>query len=57
MVLLDEAGKRLKVIDNTNKPKGVYNYQLDTGEFSPGIYYVVLKTHEIDQTVQVVITH
>jgi hypothetical protein len=57
IVLLDETGKRLKIIDNTNKPKGVYNYQLDTGECSPGIYYVVLKTHEIDQTIQVVITH
>jgi len=57
IVLLDETGKRVNIIDNTNKPKGVYKYQLDTSKFSPGIYHVVLKTHEDDQAVQVVITH
>lgn len=57
IVLFDETGKRVKVIDNTNKPKGVYKYQLETENLSEGIYNIVLKTHEDDQLVKVVVTH
>jgi photosystem II stability/assembly factor-like uncharacterized protein len=57
IVLLDETGKRVKVIDNTNKAKGVYKYQVDTGKLSPGIYHVVLKTHEDNQAVKVIVSH
>ena len=57
VILLDEAGRRIKVIDNTNKPKGVYKYQVDTRNLRQGIYYVILKTHEDDQAVKVVVTH
>ncbi|HLG35595.1 MAG TPA: T9SS type A sorting domain-containing protein [Bacteroidia bacterium] len=57
IVLLDETGRRIKLIDNTDKPKGVYQYQLNTDKLSKGIYYVVLKTHEDQQTVKVVVSH
>jgi photosystem II stability/assembly factor-like uncharacterized protein len=57
VVLLDETGRRIKLIDNTDKSKGTYQYHLNTDKLSDGMYYVILKTHEDTQLVQVVVTH
>jgi hypothetical protein len=57
LTLHDEIGKRIKLIDNSDKQKGVYRYNINTEDLAKGIYHVVLKTHEDDQTVKVVVTH
>lgn len=53
----DEIGRRIKLIDNFNKSKGVYRYSINTENLPRGIYHVILKTHEDDQTVKVMVTH
>ena len=57
ITLHNEIGKRIKLIDNSDKSKGVYKYQIDTEKLSAGIYHVVLKTHEDDQAVKVRVIH
>jgi hypothetical protein len=57
VTLHDEIGKRIKLIENADKPKGVYTYKINTENFAKGIYYIVLKTHEDDQSVKVMVTH
>jgi len=57
IILRDNNGKRIKVIDNSNKSKGVYQYQLNTDNLSDGIYYIVLRTHENGDTEKVVVRH
>ena len=55
--LLDKTGNFIKIIDSAPKPKGVYQYQIDTGSLAEGIYFVALKTHEDQPTVKVMVTH
>jgi photosystem II stability/assembly factor-like uncharacterized protein len=57
IIFLDNTGKRIKIIDSAQKPRGVYKYQLDTGSLEEGIYFVVLKTHEDQQAVKVIVSH
>lgn len=57
IILLNEAGRRVKIIDNTYKSKGVYKYQLDTQNLPAGIYHVVLMTYEDNEAVKVVVSH
>lgn len=44
--LHDASGTRVKIIDNSEKPKGSYQYYVDAKSMPPGIYFLVLKTHE-----------
>ena len=55
LMLLDNNGSRVRVIDNTDKLKGSYQYHLDTRYLPAGIYYVVLKTHEDKQLMKIVV--
>jgi hypothetical protein len=56
VVLLDGSGRRLQVIDNTNRPSGSYQFYVNTDKYAPGIYYVVLKTHEDKRIERVLIS-
>lgn len=46
LMLLDNTGRRVAVIENADKPKGSYQYKFNTSRLTPGMYYVYLKTHE-----------
>jgi photosystem II stability/assembly factor-like uncharacterized protein len=46
VAILDHTGMRVQVIENADKPKGSYKYKFDTGKLPPGMYHVLLKTHE-----------
>ena len=54
--LLDATGRRVKMIDNTDRPKGSYQFYVNTDLLPPGVYYVVLKTHEDKQHSKIVVT-
>ena len=55
--LLDESGKRILLINNSVKSKGIYRFQVETNQIPTGIYFVVLKTFETDVATRVIITH
>jgi len=55
LMVLDNNGNRVSLIDNTDKLKGSYQYHLDTRVLAAGMYYVVLKTHEDKRVVKVVV--
>jgi photosystem II stability/assembly factor-like uncharacterized protein len=57
VLLLDGLGRRVKVIDNTTRPKGSYHFYCNTSSLPPGIYYVVLKTHEDKKIEKIVVGH
>jgi photosystem II stability/assembly factor-like uncharacterized protein len=56
LMLLDESGRQIKIIDNTDKPKGSYQYEVNTNFLSQGLYYMVLKTHEDKRVVKIVVS-
>jgi photosystem II stability/assembly factor-like uncharacterized protein len=57
LALLDESGKRISLINNSNKLKGNYHFQVNTDQIADGIYFVVLKTYEEDVVSKVIIKH
>ena len=57
ILLLDEKGTRVKLIDNSDKPRGTFQYSLSTEKLPAGIYYLVLKTHEDKQMQKIVVSH
>lgn len=57
LVLIDATGKELKVIDNTDKPRGDYTYQLNTTDLPEGNYFIVLKTHEDKAVMKIAVKH
>jgi photosystem II stability/assembly factor-like uncharacterized protein len=44
--IYDAEGRMIKSLMNGNLPEGVYTYTINTTDFSPGIYYCVLRTNE-----------
>ena len=44
--LYNTSGVLLKTIDLRQKPKGMYNYQLDLTELKNGLYLILLRTTE-----------
>ncbi len=46
LILYNEQGQEIKLIDNNDKPVGEYKYTISTNEIPSGMYYLVLKTHE-----------
>jgi photosystem II stability/assembly factor-like uncharacterized protein len=57
VILLDNTGRRIKVIDNDYKTKGICHYQINTGSLPEGTFFVVVKTHDDQQAVKVIIEH
>ncbi|HTS44744.1 MAG TPA: T9SS type A sorting domain-containing protein [Puia sp.] len=57
LILFDDRGHRIKVIDNADKSAGNYIYQLNTDNMAQGVYFVLLKTHEDQQVVKVLVSH
>jgi photosystem II stability/assembly factor-like uncharacterized protein len=57
LMLLDNTGMRVDVIANENKPKGSYQYKLNTARLAPGMYYIALKTHEDKVLKKIIVTH
>jgi len=55
VTVFDELGRQIKIIDNSDKPKGSYLYYLNTSGLSLGLYFVVLKTHEDKQLVKIIV--
>ena len=55
LTVLDNNGSRVSVIDNTDKLKGSYQYHLNTSNLAPGMYYVILKTHEDKQVAKIIV--
>ncbi len=57
LILFDASGKEVKVIDNSDKPKGAYTYELNTSDLPAGNYSIVLKTHEDKAILKVAVNH
>lgn len=57
VMLLDESGRQVKIIDNSDSPKGSYRYEVNTNQLSEGLYYLVLKTHEDKRVVKIIVGH
>jgi hypothetical protein len=57
LLLLDEKGNRIKIVDSSNKFRGDYQYALDAAHLSPGVYYLTLKTHEDERIQKLVVSH
>jgi photosystem II stability/assembly factor-like uncharacterized protein len=55
LILYNEQGKAVKLIDNSDKSVGEYKYTLTTNDVPSGLYYVVLKTHEAKELVKVLV--
>jgi len=56
LIVLDNAGKQINTIDNSNKQKGDYQYHFNAKPLPAGIYYVVIKTHEDKQSIKIVVS-
>jgi hypothetical protein len=56
VMLLDESGRRIKTFENADRPKGSYQYYLNTSGLPQGIYFVVLKTHEDKRIVKIMVS-
>ena len=56
VMLMDASGKQLKVIENTDRAKGSYQFYLNTGHLPQGVYYIVLKTHEDKRVVKILVS-
>jgi photosystem II stability/assembly factor-like uncharacterized protein len=56
VMLLDESGRRIKTFENADRPKGSYQYYLNTSGLPQGIYFVVLKTHEDKRIEKIVVS-
>ncbi len=56
LMLLDVKGNEVKMIDNTDKPAGKFSYRVQLSNLQPGMYYMLLKTHEDNQLVKVMIS-
>ena len=57
LTLYDNNSRAVQYIVNADKPAGEYFYELNAGNISQGIYFVLLKTHEDKKLVKVLITH
>ncbi|MEO7307565.1 MAG: YCF48-related protein [Ferruginibacter sp.] len=57
LTILDHTGMRVHMIENADKPKGSYQYKFNTGQLPPGMYYVLLKTHEDKVLRKIIVTH
>jgi photosystem II stability/assembly factor-like uncharacterized protein len=55
LIIYDEKGKEIKVIENNDKSTGEYKYTFSTNDMPSGLYYVVLKTHEAKEMVKVIV--
>jgi len=55
--LLDASGQRVRLIETGDRSKGSFQYQLNTDNLIPGIYYLLLKTHDDQQTMKVIVKH
>jgi photosystem II stability/assembly factor-like uncharacterized protein len=55
LIIYDEKGKEIKVIENNDKSVGEYKYTFSTNDMPSGLYYVVLKTHEAKEMVKVIV--
>ncbi len=56
LMLLDAKGNEVKMIDNTDKRTGKFSYRVQVADLQPGMYYILLKTHEDNQLVKVMIS-
>jgi biotin synthase-like enzyme len=53
--LCDSEGKVIREIDSNLKPQGTHAYRINTETLPPGMYYVVMKTHESDNFIKVLV--
>lgn len=56
VMLLDGSGRQVKIIDNADRPKGSYHYDVNTNHLPQGLYYMVLKTHEDKRVVKIIVS-
>jgi photosystem II stability/assembly factor-like uncharacterized protein len=57
LIVLDNSGKQINVIDNSDKQQGDYQYHFNPKYLPAGIYYIVIKTHEDKQVSKIVVSH
>jgi hypothetical protein len=57
LTILDNTGRRVSIIENADKPKGSYKYKFNADQLPPGMYYVLLKTHEDKVLRKIIVTH
>jgi hypothetical protein len=57
LTILDHTGMRVNTVENADKPKGSYQYKFNTDKLKPGMYYVLLKTHEDKVLKKIIVTH
>lgn len=54
--LLDINGRLIKTIDQGQKSKGTYSYQIDLSQYQSGIYLITLKTKKLKYTQKIMLT-
>ena len=55
--VLDLAGRVVSVVQNGNMPAGSSSRTIDSSEFSPGVYFVMMQTAETTITRKIAIVH
>jgi photosystem II stability/assembly factor-like uncharacterized protein len=55
LILYNEKGEEIKLIDNSDKPVGEYKYAISTNDMPSGVYYLILKTHEAKDMLKVIV--
>jgi len=56
IILFDSKGTQINTIDNADKYKGKYTYNVNTSGLPAGTYYIVLKIHEDKKVEKIIIT-
>ena len=57
LTVFDVTGKRLKTLDNSERPKGDLKYDLSTDYLPVGNYFIMLKTHEDKKVCKILVRH
>ncbi len=57
LVLFDGQGNRVAELDNADKPRGTFFYEVNTTNLAAGVYYLMLKTHDDKVAAKVVVQH
>jgi photosystem II stability/assembly factor-like uncharacterized protein len=56
IMILDNNGRRVSIVENADKPMGSYHYKFNAAQLAAGMYYVLLKTHEDKVLKKIIVT-
>lgn len=56
MALLNSEGRVVLIIDNEDRPEGLYDFTVPAWKLSTGVYFLLMRTHEDQQAERVIFT-